>query len=195
MEILTRDFEKEILQDGQELAEFCELLAQEGVLSYLEIGSKFGGSLWRAAMAMPKGSRIVAVDLPEGTRAWPASRKSLDECVRELDHLGYDAKVIWGNSQESRIVSEVEKLGPYDCVMIDADHRLAGVTADWLNYGEMSRNLVAFHDIAWRRAPTWEGVRIDVPQFWNRIKVDYRHKEIVRCFTGKNNGIGVLWKN
>jgi hypothetical protein len=45
------------------------------------------------------------------------------------------------------------------------------------------------------RAPTWEGVRIDVPEFWDVIKRDFRHKEIKLCPTGKNNGIGVLWKD
>jgi hypothetical protein len=55
--------------------------------------------------------------------------------------------------------------------------------------------LVAFHDIAWRRAPEWVGVRIDVPEFWDSIKGDYRHEEFKFCPTGKNNGIGVLWRS
>jgi hypothetical protein len=45
------------------------------------------------------------------------------------------------------------------------------------------------------RAKEWEGVRIDVPEFWDVIKRDFRHKEIKLCPTGKNNGIGVLWKD
>jgi hypothetical protein len=69
------------------------------------------------------------------------------------------------------------------------------VTADWINYGPMSRNIVAFHDISWRRAPDWVGTRIDVPEFWDAIKHDYRHRELKMCPSGKNNGIGVLWKD
>jgi hypothetical protein len=56
---------------------FAPLLVREGVTSYLEVGSKFGGSLWRAANALPKGSRIVSVDLPGGTKAWKESEASL----------------------------------------------------------------------------------------------------------------------
>lgn len=195
MESHLRPFESNIAQDEEEIQEYCDLLRSEGVGLYLEIGSKFGGSLWRAAMAMPKGSRIVAIDLPKGTRAWEQSRESLDLCIKELCALGYDARVIWGNSQDKEVIRKAALYGPYHCIMIDADHRLSGVTADWQNYENMSRSMVSFHDIAWRRAPTWEGVRIEVPEFWNLLKRNYRHKEIVRCPTGKNNGIGVLWKD
>jgi predicted O-methyltransferase YrrM len=184
-----------MLQDEKEITEYCNILASEAVQLYLEIGSKFGGSLWRAAMAMPKGSRIVSIDLPNGTRAWRESGESLRRCIDELNFLGYDAKVIWGSSQASDVIRKAQLFGPYDCIMIDADHRLPGLTADWENYQEMSRNMIAFHDIAWRRAPTWEGIRIDVPEFWNSVKRDYRYREIIHCPTGKNNGIGILWKD
>lgn len=190
-----RTFEKECLQDEKEIAEYCDLLRSEEVRLYLEIGSKFGGSLWRAAMALPVGSRIVAIDLPNGTKAWAESRASLVDCIAELCRRGYDARLIWGDSKAPDVIRKAALYGPYDCIMIDADHRLPGVTADWENYSGMSRGMVAFHDIAWRRAPEWEGVRIDVPQFWNSIKPNYRHKEIIHCPTGKNNGIGVLWKD
>lgn len=185
-----------VLQDEREIAEYCDVLRSEQVSLYLEIGSKFGGSLWRAAQAMPKGSRIVAVDLPNGTKAWEKSRASLVDCINELCKLGYDARLIWGDSQAADVVRKVEAYGPYHAIMIDADHRLPGVTKDFENYAGMSRKLVAFHDIAWKRAPEWVGTRIDVPQFWNSIKHSgERFKEIVHCPTGKNNGIGVLWKD
>lgn len=184
-----------VLQDEREIAEYCNVLRAEEVSLYLEIGSKFGGSLWRAAQAMPKGSRIVAIDLPNGTKAWAQSKASLVDCVAELVKQGYDARIIWGSSQASDVIRKAALYGPYHAIMIDADHRWDGVSADWENYSEMSRKLVAFHDIAWKRAPEWVGTRIDVPQFWNSIKNDYRHKEIVHCATGKNNGIGVLWKD
>jgi hypothetical protein len=191
----------DMAQDEGEIAAFCDLLASEGVTSYLEIGSKFGGSLWRAANALPKGSRIVAVDLPAGTKAWPASRKSLAACVEKLKEIGYDAHLIWGNSNDPAVIEQVRALGPYDACLIDADHRWDqsnpapnGVAADWVNYGPMSR-MVAFHDLAWVRAPDWVGTRINVPEFWASIKGGFdRTQEIILCPTGKNNGIGVLWR-
>lgn len=181
-------------QDPAEIAAFCALLAAEGVKSYLEIGSKFGGSLWRVGTAIGPGARVVAVDLPGGTKAWKESEASLKSCCAELQRQGNAAQVIWGDSGDPRVIDQVRKFGPYDAILIDADHRLPGVTRDWLNYGPMGR-IVAFHDLAWRRAPEWVGTRIDVPQFWASIKDDFaRTQEIILCPTGKNNGIGVLWR-
>jgi cephalosporin hydroxylase len=182
-------------QDPAEITAFCALLVAEGVQSYLEVGSKYGGSLWRGANALPPGSRIVAVDLPGGTKAWTESRKSLTECVAELNRRGYDARVIWGSSFDPDIIEQVRALGPYDAALIDADHRLPGVTQDWNNYGPMAK-IVAFHDLTWKRAPEWVGTRIDVPEFWASIKGGFeRTEEIILCPTGKNNGIGVLWRD
>lgn len=190
-----KPYETEIAQDEGEIKAYCDILAANEIGSYLEVGSKFGGSLWRAARSLPKGARVVSVDLPKGTKLWKHSQASLLECIEALRELGYDARVIWGNSQSSEVLRKVYLAGPYDAVMIDADHRLPGLTADWINYGPMARKMVAFHDIGWRRESTWEGVRIDVPEFWNSIKHDWRHQEIKTCPTGKNNGIGVLWKD
>lgn len=183
-----------MLQDVQEIDALAALFAKDGVKSYLEIGSKFGGSLKKIAEALPVGSRIISVDMPHGTKAWNESRVALEGVWKELRAKGYDARVIWGNSQDKAIVEQVKALGPFDSILLDADHRLPGVTADWNNYGPMATSMVAFHDIAWRRAQEWEGTRIDVPQFWNGLKLKYRHQEFKFCPTGKNNGIGVLWK-
>lgn len=183
----------EIAQVPEEIDAFADLLRNEGALSYLEIGSKFGGSLWKIANALPKGSRIVSVDLPNGTKAWSESSQSLLACVTALKLAGYDAKVIWGNSTYAEVVGQVAAECPFDAILIDADHRLPGVTADWINYGPMG-TIVAFHDIGWSRAPDWQGMRIDVPEFWNSVKGGYQHREFKFCKSGKNNGIGVLWR-
>ncbi|WP_315833904.1 class I SAM-dependent methyltransferase [Bradyrhizobium prioriisuperbiae] len=191
---MSRLFETEALQVPEEINRLAEIVKSEGVRSYLEIGSKFGGSLWTIARALPLGSRIVSVDMPNGTKRWKESSSSLRDCITELNRLGYDARVIWDNSTAPYAISQVKAAGPFDAVLLDADHRLAGVTADWRNYGPMGR-IVAFHDIAWKRAPDWVGTRIDVPEFWDSIKGNYRHEEIKACPTGKNNGIGVLWRS
>ena len=192
---------RNMAQDEAEISAFSALLAREGVLSYLEIGSKFGGSLWRAANALPIGSRIVSVDMPGGTKAWKDSEASLKECHAALTARGYETYAIWGNSTDPAVIEQVRELGPFDAALIDADHRWDstnpvpnGVAADFHNYGPMA-NIVSFHDLAWKRAPDWEGTRIDVPEFWASIKGDYqRTEEIILCPTGNNNGIGVLWR-
>jgi methyltransferase family protein len=181
------------LQDPLEIQAFADLVAREKITSYLEIGSKFGGSLHRVGEVLQPGSRVVAVDLPGGTKVWKESEASLKKCVLELCEKGHDARIIWGNSQDKNVVEQVRKYAPFDLILIDGDHRLPGVTQDWNNYAVMGKR-IAFHDIGWRRAPEWQGTPINVPEFWDSVKGQYRHEEIKLCPTGKNNGIGVLWR-
>jgi predicted O-methyltransferase YrrM len=183
-----------IMQDEREIAALCDLLKAEGVRSYLEVGSKHGGALWRVAEALPKGSRIVSVDLPGGTKLWKESEGSLKACHEAMQRdLGHEAHCLWGNSRDAKIIDQVRALGPFDAVLIDGDHRREGVLADWETYGPMCR-IVAFHDVAWFRAATWEGTRIDVGDMWNHLRPQYRHIEFRFDESFKNNGIGVLWR-
>lgn len=181
-----------IMQVDAEIDALADVFRKEGVRSFLEIGSKFGGSLARLAKAMPAGSRVVSVDLPYGTRAWRESEVSLRNVIYDLSVVGHDTHLIWGDSTSAEIVAKVRALGPFDAIFIDANHTRAFVEKDFANYAPMTR-LIAFHDIAWHRAPEWVGTRIDVPEFWDWIKTGYRHQEFKFCPTGKNNGIGVLW--
>lgn len=183
-----------MLQVDAEIDGFAEILAGENIKSYLEIGSKFGGSLMRVASSLVPGARIVSVDLPKGTKAWPQSEAELTAGIAKLRLQGFDARLIWGDSTAAEVIAKVQSLGPFDAIFIDANHTMPFIRKDWANYGPMGR-IVAFHDIGWRRAPEWVGTRIDVPEFWAEIKTGYRHQELKFCPTGKNNGIGVLWRS
>ncbi len=186
-------YKENVLQIEDELDKFCDLLQGQQVKSYLEIGSKFGGSLWRVANALPVGSKIVSVDLPLGTKVWKHSERALKACVLALNDKGYDAKIIWGDSTAGKIIDLVRESAPFDCVFIDANHTTPYLRKDWDNYGAMAR-IVAFHDISWERPDNWEGVRIDVKPFWEDLKNFYRHIEFKLDPKGKDNGIGVLWR-
>jgi predicted O-methyltransferase YrrM len=174
------------LQNTIEHERFCALLRKEEVRSYLEIGSKFGGSLYRVSLALPPGSKLVAVDLPVGD-----SIASLKSCVQFLQAGGHEARLVLGDSTDAEVVERVRAHGPYDCVFIDGNHLLPFVMKDWANYGPMGK-IVAFHDISWK-GPRPGKASIDVPQFWEAIKIDYRHEEI--RLEARDNGIGVLWRN
>lgn len=184
------------LQYEPEIAEFARILAGEGIRSYLEIGSKFGGSLQRVAAVMPpQESRLVSVDLPKGTKDWDSTRPSLESVIADLTKQGFDTRMFWGDSTNPQIIKQVETSGPFDCVFIDANHTMPFVTRDWENYGWMGR-IVAFHDIAWKRDRLFDGYSpIDVPKFWDEIKTHFTHKEIKLDPTGQDNGIGILWRS
>lgn len=173
------------LQHPQEFAEFVNILVRENVRSYLEIGSKFGGSLWLVASALPRGSLIVSVDLPGPVGSSDALRHIAHRIRKQL---GMRVELILGDSHDASTVSRVRSLSPFDAVFIDGDHSMAGVEKDWCDYGHMAK-VVAFHDISWKRVTG--GDRIEVPKLWALIKDKYRHHEI--RMDRKNNGIGILW--
>ena len=187
-------YETDAAQDATELALLIDLFRHERVRSYLEIGSRYGGSLWKIARSMPAGSRVVAVDMPGGFGGRPDGREVLDACITELKRLGYDAFVVWGNSTDREVIDQVKALAPFDAVFLDGDHKLDVVTADWTNYGAMAR-IVAFHDIAWRRPERWAGKQIEVPKLWNELKMHHKCEEYRVHPSGKDNGIGVLWRS
>lgn len=180
------------LQDEMELVHFINLVKSENVKSYLEIGCKHGGSLWRIGTQLPNGSRIVAVDLPHGDTSFKESQPHLEACVRELKVMGYDAHLFLGDSTMDNIVEAVKQLAPFDLCLIDANHTEPYVRKDWANYGPLCR-MVAFHDIGWIPRPS-KKMPIEVPKVWNEIKQQFRHTEIKFCHTKQDNGIGVLWR-
>lgn len=185
----------EALQYEPEIEAFGKVVWLEKATSYLEIGAKFGGSLWRVAQNLQPHSRIVAVDLPGGTIKWPKSKESLEVCQHELRKQGHFCELIWGDSTDLQTIEAVRKFGKFDVVFIDANHTMPYLEKDWNNYAPLGR-VVAFHDIAWLRPPDWSEnySRMDVPEFWQNMKAKYHHREFKMDPTGRDNGIGVLWR-
>ena len=182
----------EALQYEPEIEEFGKLVWLEKATSYLEIGAKFGGTLWRVAQNLQPHSRIVAVDLPNGTVKWAQSKESLEVCQFELKKQGHFCELIWGDSIDLDTISAVRKFGKFDVVFIDSNHTMPYLEKDWKNYGPLGR-IVAFHDISWAAEGPKKYPPIEVPEFWDRIKGDYMHREI-KLDKVPANGIGVLWR-
>lgn len=191
---MSRLYETQISQVESEFTSLIEILVRENVRSFLEVGSRFGGSLWRIAIALPKGSKIVSCDSGSGMGGRQAgARESLRACVDRLSKTGYDAHVIIGDSQLDETISQVRPYAPFDAVFIDADHEYEGVVRDWKNYGRMAR-IVAFHDVGWVKPEGYANTKsVEVPMLWNDLKEKYRSEEFIDRSTGGNMGIGVLW--
>jgi predicted O-methyltransferase YrrM len=177
-----------LLQDNEgEFIPFCQLMKNENVRSYLEIGSFSGGSIEIAAQYLPVGSRIVSIDKP-----WKQTKQErLASILNDLKQRGYDTHLIIGDSTESRSIFKARKFGPYDAVFIDGNHTFPYVKSDWENYGSLGR-IVGFHDIAQDKPPHGASA------FWNQLKSKYRHAEFIseatRARTDGAFGIGVLWR-
>ena len=187
-----------VLQDRAELNAFINLLQQESVRSYLEIGAKFGGSLWPIANALPKGSRVVVVDLPHGDTSFKDTEPHLRECVEQIKKRGYDAHLIIGDSTDPQIIEQVYSLGPFDAVFIDANHTVPYVKKDFANYSKITK-LIALHDINFFRPGGLPPHKkpIEVPEVWKELKQNHRHIEIIKGVPNsagcRDNGIGVIW--
>lgn len=183
--------ETNYLQNPTEWQRFMRFAQKEQVTSYLEIGSKHGGTVWRMANNLPAGSRVVSVDLPHGDGSFKHSQPNLEACIAELKKRKYDAHLFLGDSTDALIIAQVRNLSPYDLVFIDANHTEPYVWQDWKNYGPMAR-MVAFHDIAWV-ARDYKKLPIEVRNVWDQIKQAYEHVEIKLC--PRDNGIGILWRD
>jgi predicted O-methyltransferase YrrM len=188
-----KKYERMMLQDPGEFNEFLRIIREQNVRSYLEIGSKHGGTFWKIATVLPPGSRVVSVDLPHGDGSFKESEPHLVACINELNRRGYDAHLFIGDSTDPDVIRDVAKLGPFDLCFIDANHTEPFVRSDWKHYGQMAR-IVAFHDIGWQKRPEpSKKMPIDVPHVWGEIKQGFRYQEIRRC--PRDNGIGIIWRS
>lgn len=175
-----------------ELKWFTDLLLERGVTRYLEIGARDGDTFHHVMSALPEGSFGVALDLPGAKWGRGDSHESLNRAAEDIGAQGKTAMVVLADSQQRKTADAISEAAPFDAILIDGDHTLAGATRDWTLYGEMAP-LVAFHDIVGEgindkksRAP------VQVPTLWAELKEAHEVVEFVA--TGSKMGIGVVCK-
>lgn len=118
---------------------------------YAEIGSRYGGSLLYFGRLMPKNSKLIAVDLPNGPWGCINSEISLKNVANDLKLDGYNVDLIFGDSKsketEDKLVSSLNNQ-QIDILFIDGDHSLLGVASDINIYTKYVKpnGIVIFHD-------------------------------------------------
>jgi hypothetical protein len=111
--------------------------------------------------------------------------------VSDLVARGYAAHYFFGDSASVVTRHHVETRGPFDCVLIDGDHRYAAVKRDFETYRFMARKLIAFHDIAGDGQTTSDGsMPVEVPILWRELKEQFRTVEYIA--EGSAMGIGMI---
>ena len=188
--LATRDYAKS-LQNTAELRGMIGTLLRLGTSSYLEIGTRYGGTFETVMMSLPLSTRGVAIDFPGGGFGDSESAPILLSTLARLRAHGRCVDCILGPSASPEVVARAAQAGPYDVVFIDADHAYDAVKRDFELYAPMARRAVILHDIAAPDGHTSKrGLPVEVPRFWREIREQYEHEEIVA--PGVEDELGVM---
>jgi hypothetical protein len=149
------------LQNREELIGLCEWIERARIRSYLEIG------VWTGRLVSIL-HRLFQFDLVAVCDHGWAERCGLPIAVPK------EAVAFWGDSGSRGYAEWRAGLGQVDLVLIDGDHRLAGVARDFAVNRAYPHEFLAFHDICGARRQTR-----GVARFWSGL-VEGRRHEIVR---------------
>jgi predicted O-methyltransferase YrrM len=182
-------------QIRMEFLQFLDLLRKQPPRFLLEIGSRRGGTLFQMARICTPDATIISIDLE---LTWVRAKLH--------QHLGSSNQrivCVRGNSRSPLTIARVKselKGNQLDCLFIDGDHSLSGVTADFVNYAPLVRpgGIIAFHDIVPDHKSRYgfetENYTGGVPHYWQEIRAE--HHGIVNEFVEDPNqdgfGIGLI---
>ncbi len=175
----------------KELEFLFHIIRSEKCRRVLEIGSGYGRMLLRLPEAIPKGSEISSIDLPN-SNGWQGRTKPeehLKGVIQFLCSRGFDAQVFFDNSRSEKSQKWAHHRGPFDLIYIDAEHTEDAVLADFKTYSPMTR-LVAFHDV------NKNNISGRVHVAYKKLCEEHKHMEFIECQKSDvTPGIGVIWMN
>lgn len=176
-----------VFQRPDEFDALLRLFAERKPRRILEVGTYYGGTLKQWAQRSAAGTRIVSVDRYDIPRA-DNRRHYGGWCA-----AGVEIAAIAGDSSSPATIAQARDLGPYDWVLIDADHALLPATTDYAIYGGMCApgGVVILHDII---ATPVGHLGIYVPILWAQLRAAAETLEIVQDAAAPWGGLGVVYR-
>jgi predicted O-methyltransferase YrrM len=181
------------IQVRSELLEFATQVREVRPKSFLEIGTRTGGTFFVLCRLADPHATVISLDLPGGMFGGgydiyriPVLRR-MKKPEQKLHLLRADSHSL----EALRHVGQILPDGSLDLLFIDGDHTYDGVKQDFEMYSPFVRpgGIIAFHDIVQGR----EELVGEVERFWSEIKARYRHQEIIENRHQPWGGIGVLF--
>jgi predicted O-methyltransferase YrrM len=179
-------------QVRSEIIEWTNLVASLAPKRALEIGTYRGGTLYLLCAFSTPNAKIISLDLPRGQfgGGYHWAKIPLFKLFRRKNQT---LKLVRADSHQPLTKKRVENIlagEKLDFLFIDGDHTYEGVKQDFEMYAPLVRKggTVVFHDIA-EHLPE---EHCEVAKFWDEIKQQYPHREIIEDRNQHWAGIGIL---
>ena len=188
---------KVAMQKVKELSSLISFLKKRKLNVIVEIGTARGGTFYAwCKIAQPKAV-IISIDLPNGIFGGGYTLNDVKK-FRKYKQSKQELYFLRNDSHKQSTKKKLIKIlngNKIDFLMIDGDHRYAGVKKDFQLYSPLVKQngIIAFHDILFHP----EIPKCKVDKLWNEIKINYKHKEFVDkndvCEKGQWGGIGIIY--
>ena len=179
-------------QVRSEIIEWTKLLAAASPKRAMEIGTYRGGTLYLLTAFSAPDAKIISLDLPRGQFGGGYHWAKIP-LLRLFRRRNQTLKLVRADSHRAETKQRIENVlqgEPLDFLFIDGDHTYEGVKRDFEMYAPLVRKggIVAFHDIAEHMPEE----HCEVSKFWEEIKQQYPHREIIEDRNQHWAGIGIL---
>jgi predicted O-methyltransferase YrrM len=179
-----------ITQVKSEAEQFVSIVEGLKARTYVEIGTSFGGTLFLMTRVLEEDGTLVGVDLPGRLGGYGNWRNPI---YRSFARGRQTIRLVKSDSHVPETLQQVKEAlrgQEVDVLFIDGDHSYEGVKKDFEMYSPLVRKggIVAFHDVAWHAPETHS----EAHKFWEEIKKQYKHEELIENRKQGWAGIGVL---